>query len=486
MGWPIYCLRTQLRMARGLFELCHAELEAYLQQKYSDLKPATASTLQPTFVHHASSFYYVNPTTQSKRNMDQNPCFVVISPYKSNVELINRQRKKPEDKRAISPLSSWGPLGNRSCPGFTADEQWLNVMFSRQKNGLQVVGDIDAAGSLSKDKKKKGNGTQMVTYGANREAMYARGDALRNMYKAFMDSGRVQANFREGYANKLQGGQAECKEAEIKSQSDVVIAAADECLHGQIQFLNSLTNITSRAWDDLPPTFQWALNQKFPGSFDLKERAVASHASVYKTPDSLAPRSRNQADRERGLTDSVAKGSVKRKDGSPSLFKRQRMDDDQVSHIPNAPPLSADALNGEPRHRNEVRDYVRARPSDSIRYIDLSSATVTIGIAFTNLAMRNFSVGDWDQLREIIRYRYGKAEFDVDILPVQQWMGGDVREQFGRPECTMLFLNASQLFQHLQDCHNLLHCRHPAEEAHTDQDAIDHSRRPNGEKLNST
>ncbi|KAH7272935.1 hypothetical protein B0J15DRAFT_543519 [Fusarium solani] len=133
-------------------------------------------------------------------------------------------------------------------------------------------------------------------------------------------------------------------------------------------------------------------------------------------------------------------------------------------------------------------------------------ATVTIDIAFTNLAMRNFSVGDWDQLREIIRHvplyhpfwrpmrhldkRYGKAKFDVGILPVQQWMGGDVREQFGRPECTMLFLNASQLFQHLQDCHNLLHCRHPAEEAHTDQDAIDQicwdSRRPNGEKLNST
>jgi hypothetical protein len=58
--------------------------------------------------------------------------------------------------------------------------------------GLQVVGDIDAAGSLSKDKKKKCNGTQMVAYGANGEAMYARGDALRNMYKAFMDGGRVQ------------------------------------------------------------------------------------------------------------------------------------------------------------------------------------------------------------------------------------------------------------------------------------------------------
>lgn len=55
-------------------------------------------------------------------------------------------------------------------------------MFSRQKNGLLVVGDIDAAGPL-------GKGTQMVTFGADGEAMYARGDALRNMYKALVDSG---------------------------------------------------------------------------------------------------------------------------------------------------------------------------------------------------------------------------------------------------------------------------------------------------------
>ncbi|KAJ4199794.1 hypothetical protein NW759_016004 [Fusarium solani] len=251
MGWPVYRLRTQLRMARGMFELCHAEvysdlpfqygpgcdvslpqhsagrqLEVYLQKKYSDLKPAAAGTLQPAFVHCAGSFCYIDPVTQSKSNMGQNrvalallsdfvkeskvdpACFVVISPYKSNVELINRLRKNPEYAAlagmadAVTVDSFQGQEGDiavvvmgttgKSGPGFTADEQRLNVMFSRQKNGLLVVGDIDAAGPLGKDKKKKkGKGTQMVTFGANGEAMYVRGDALRNMYKALMDSGRV-------------------------------------------------------------------------------------------------------------------------------------------------------------------------------------------------------------------------------------------------------------------------------------------------------
>ncbi|KAI8677354.1 hypothetical protein NCS56_00625200 [Fusarium sp. Ph1] len=324
------------------------QLEDYLQKKYSDLKPVAASTLQTAFVHCASSFCYVDPVTQSKSNMVQNrvalallsdfvkeskvdpACFVDISPYKSNVELINRLRKKPESAAlagmadAVTVDSFQGQEGDiavvvmgttgRSGPGFTADEQRLNVIFSRQKNGLLVVGDIDAARSLGKDKKKKGKGkgTQMVTFGANGEAMYVRGDALRNMYEALVD--------------------------------------------------------------------------------------------------------------------------------------------------------------------------------------------VTIDSAFTNTAMRNLSVSDWNQLRAVLRHvplcnpfwrvhaslgeeiwegewdtsiipQVPLAEFDVDLLPLRQWMDGDVREQFGCAECSMPFLNAGQLVQHRRDCHNLLHSSHPAEEAHTDQDA---------------
>ncbi|KAM0436628.1 hypothetical protein ACHAPT_002336 [Fusarium lateritium] len=214
MGWPIYHLHTQLRMARGLFNLCHSEiygeipfqyglgcdislpqhaagrqLEAYFQQKYPDLTPAAAGTLQPIFVHCTGSFCYLDPVTKSKSNKDQNrvalallpdfvkeskidlSCFVVISPYKSNVELINRLRKRPECAAlagmadAVKIDSFQGQEGDIavvvmgttewSGPGFTGDKQRLNVMFSRQKNGLLVIGDINAAGSLAQGNKRK-------------------------------------------------------------------------------------------------------------------------------------------------------------------------------------------------------------------------------------------------------------------------------------------------------------------------------------------
>ncbi|KAI8671650.1 hypothetical protein NCS57_00640800 [Fusarium keratoplasticum] len=303
----------------------------------------------------------------------------------------------------------------RSGPGFIADEQRLNVILSRQKSGLLVVDDIDDAGSLGKDKKKKGKGTQMVTFGANGEAIYVGSDTLGNMYKALMDCQLTTTSEELNQkANRL----------EIKSKSDVVTAAANECLQGQIQLLNSLVNI---AWDALPPTFQRAMNQKFPESFDLKER-VQVGTSLLKSPP------------------------------SPKVVASQ-------APVYKAPDMTIDS-------------------------------------AFTNTAMRNFSVSDWNQLRTILRHvplchpfwrvyaSLGKeiwegewdtsiipqvplAEFDVDLLPLRQWMDGDVREQFGCAECSMPSLNAGQLVQHRRDCHNLLHSSHSAEEAHTGQDAVD-------------
>ncbi|KAM6540129.1 hypothetical protein FALCPG4_001867 [Fusarium falciforme] len=136
------------------------QFEDYLQKKYSDLKPAAAGTLQPAFVHCAGSFCYVDPVNPA--------CFVVISPYKSNVELINRLRKKPE-AAALAGMADadsfqvqegdiavvvMGATG-RSGPGFTADEQWLNVILSRQKSGLLVVGDIDAPGPWARTRRRR-------------------------------------------------------------------------------------------------------------------------------------------------------------------------------------------------------------------------------------------------------------------------------------------------------------------------------------------
>ncbi|EEU46201.1 uncharacterized protein NECHADRAFT_79482 [Fusarium vanettenii 77-13-4] len=135
------------------------------------------------------------------------------------------------------------------------------------------------------------------------------------------------------------------------------------------------------------------------------------------------------------------------------------------------------------------------------------------------MAMKSFAVDDWDQLREILRHvplyhpfwrvheslgeeiwegewdtsiipQVPLAEFDVDLLPLQQWIEGDGSAQLGCPECSMLFTNTGQLVQHRRDCHNLLYPRHPTEQAHADQDAINQgcwdSRHPNGKRPHET
>jgi superfamily I DNA and/or RNA helicase len=87
----------------------------------------------------------------------------VISPYKANVELFERCRK---DSQHSAPLLDMPPAATVDSfqgreadimvvilgttkevgPGFTIDKNRLNVMFSRQKSGLLVFGDIDVLG----------------------------------------------------------------------------------------------------------------------------------------------------------------------------------------------------------------------------------------------------------------------------------------------------------------------------------------------------
>ncbi|KAF4511827.1 hypothetical protein G6O67_001035 [Ophiocordyceps sinensis] len=96
-GWPVYRLRTQLRMARGLFDLCHQEvyadvpftygpgsdislpqhesgrvLEAFFGRTFPGvLRPSPAGTLQPIFVHCPGSRCIVDQVTGSKQSVDQ-------------------------------------------------------------------------------------------------------------------------------------------------------------------------------------------------------------------------------------------------------------------------------------------------------------------------------------------------------------------------------------------------------------------------------
>lgn len=202
-GWPIYRLRTQLRMAKGLFDTCHREvysdvpfsygtqsalvnhasgvnLERYLKTRFPRLTGAAAGTLSEVFVHCEGTQTIVDPVTHSKRNPDQvanaldfltdmvktariNAADIaIISPYAANVELINRRRTRPEHDvlSAMPPAATVDSFQGREAdimvvimgtteevgPGFTTNQNRLNVMFSRQKSGLLVFGDVYVVG----------------------------------------------------------------------------------------------------------------------------------------------------------------------------------------------------------------------------------------------------------------------------------------------------------------------------------------------------
>ncbi|TFB02785.1 Regulator of nonsense transcripts 1 [Trichoderma ghanense] len=203
-GWPIYRLKTQLRMAKGLFDTCHREvysdvpfnyggqsdlsnhatgvqLEKYLKGRFPNLTAPPAGSLSEVFVHCQGTECIVDEATHSKRNPDQvanaldfladmvrtgrfNPRdFAIITPYAANVGLTERRREKPEYAilSAMPPAATVDSFQGREAdimvaimgtteevgPGFTTDAHRLNVMLSRQRSGLLVFGDINVMGT---------------------------------------------------------------------------------------------------------------------------------------------------------------------------------------------------------------------------------------------------------------------------------------------------------------------------------------------------
>lgn len=265
-GWPIYRLHTQLRMAKGLFEICHQEvysdvpfdygtwsdvslpqhavgraLEAFLKTEYPELKPAPQGELRPVFIHCEGSRCFVDKVTSSKRSPDQvkialdilssfvkqkkvDPTqLVMITPYKANVEVINKMRQQPgyENLGSMQPAATVDSFQGREGdiaiiimgttkavgPGFTTDEQRLNVMLSRQKSGLLIFGDINTTGDLKgkgKDKDKgkgkgkgkggKGKGDTAQRFeviSASGEKHWVKALMLHNVHSKLYEAGRV-------------------------------------------------------------------------------------------------------------------------------------------------------------------------------------------------------------------------------------------------------------------------------------------------------
>lgn len=257
-GWPIYRLRTQLRMANGLFDLGHDEfysdvpieyglgcdiglpghqigrqLETFLNQRYPELTPAQPGTMQEVFVHLERSNTSVDKFTGSRMNRGQvkvaldlirdfvkatkvSPArIIVITPYKANVGVIESMRKK-SDYSIISGMqpaatvdSFQGREGDvavvimgttrRSGPGFTTDEPRLNVMTSRQKSGLVIVGDINVVEWIDegrrverKQKQEDGDKTNSLeVMSRNGKKQWMRGAPLHRVLTKIHKNGRM-------------------------------------------------------------------------------------------------------------------------------------------------------------------------------------------------------------------------------------------------------------------------------------------------------
>lgn len=211
-GIPVYRLKMQLRMGMGMFDTVSSimypdvpftydpsrainfsdfnigrDLESFAQERYPALTPAPKDTLKPFFIHCEGGRVIKDETSGSKRSLDQVQValdFIVdfvaakkvapskisiVAPYAANVEIINSllKRSKYISLQGIpkpSTIDSFqgqendiivGVVGTDEIvgPGFTADANRLNVMLTRAKCGLVLVGNIYVGQAVPNPKK---------------------------------------------------------------------------------------------------------------------------------------------------------------------------------------------------------------------------------------------------------------------------------------------------------------------------------------------
>ncbi|KAG9258640.1 AAA domain-containing protein [Emericellopsis atlantica] len=202
-GWPVYVLVKQYRMAKGMMDaICpiiypdvdlvyapscdidqeqHALgilLDQFLRQRFDTIQPAPADRLYPAFLHCPETSTYTNPVTHGKSNSQQ--CFVqwiegqgktiersqlvIICPYKANLGVLEMLRKQAKYRcldgvpPAATVDSYQGKEGDLVCvvlgttrqstAGFTSNRNRLNVMCTRQRCGLVLVGDVHVMGAV--------------------------------------------------------------------------------------------------------------------------------------------------------------------------------------------------------------------------------------------------------------------------------------------------------------------------------------------------
>ncbi|KAL5595360.1 hypothetical protein FOVSG1_009049 [Fusarium oxysporum f. sp. vasinfectum] len=247
MGWPVYRLRTQLRLARGQFELCRKSvykdvactygagadvelashhlghvLEEFIRFKFPAVKPpkpdGKRGTLSPLFVDCRNSFCHVDPVTRTRKNIDQikvafnflaefvktkqvNPAdILIIAPYSAMIDAIESFYKKREYEvlKDMRPPSTVDAIQGQEADmvvvitsttrgvgaGFTSDERRLNVMLSRHKCALVIFSDIDTVDYKGKVKAQR---TETPTG----EVSFQKATMLKEVHKSLVAAGRV-------------------------------------------------------------------------------------------------------------------------------------------------------------------------------------------------------------------------------------------------------------------------------------------------------
>lgn len=182
-GWPVFRLRTQLRMARGLFTLSHMLfysdvpcaydqrcdiaspahavgrlMENFMRAKFPELRHSPRNELREVFVHCPGSESKVDANgsqsnlwqvqiavalldqfVRAHRNRVDPANIGIIAPYTANVATINRELQNYDSLQGVEPAATVDSFQGREAgiivlilgttektgPGFTADEQRL-------------------------------------------------------------------------------------------------------------------------------------------------------------------------------------------------------------------------------------------------------------------------------------------------------------------------------------------------------------------------
>ena len=132
---------------------------------------------------------------------------VIIAPYKPNVVWGNRQLGRYPALQGIRPVQTADTFqgcegdmaavvfgtNQRSGPGFTSNENRLNVMITRQRSALLLVGDMEVTGPLEgKGADKAANAAKkgVRTFGEDGEPMFVKAAMLREVLVRMHTSGR--------------------------------------------------------------------------------------------------------------------------------------------------------------------------------------------------------------------------------------------------------------------------------------------------------